>query len=494
MFIDRLIPALLMIGVLEMIGSAGVAAGNDPFSAVPGSCNAIAVVHMRSLVNSPLGKRGKWFDKARTAYAEGLLSGPPWVKEIIQATTVGSANRGEPVTYSIYVMDRSSIITDIAKHEMASMEKLAGHAAVMSPRNVCFIQLANGLTGAMQPANRQAASAWVTALDEKQLTPIAPAIVDALKAESSDQVAIVVDLKGRLNPRSVLNWIVGTPKLRATDDIEGLAKVLSSLKMARISVRVSQAIVAELRLDFDLPIGKHENGLEKAVAQWLDDAGARPHALAAAKTTVSEKSLTFEAPLDEVGLRRLLSLIQSPHISAEEAGGKEDRTPNALASAAYYDKVCDLLNSLLYKNRDATEYQKTALWHEQFARRIAALATTAVDPPLVHWARDVSKELLALAASLRGEVVQLEELERSIRTDETVDYRLYGYSSLSGPLYVPLWVSSVDNLDQVRGQQESQVEKSAGQRDEIWKMLYQGTADVARQMESKYRIKLKLPN
>ena len=108
--------------------------------------------------------------------------------------------------------------------------------------------------------------------------------------------------------------------------------------------------------------------------------------------------------------------------------------------------------------------------------------------------RQLSLVPLALAASLRGEVVQLEELERSIRTDETVDYRLYGYSSLSGPLYVPLWVSSVDNLDQVRGQQESQVEKGSGQRDEIWKMLYQGTADVARQMESKYRIKLKLPN
>ena len=152
------------------------------------------------------------------------------------------------------------------------------------------------------------------------------------------------------------------------------------------------------------------------------------------------------------------------------------------------------MNSLLYKNRDATEYQKTALWHEQFARRIAALATTAVDPALVHWARDVSKELLALAASLRGEIVQLAELERSIRTDDTVDYRLYGYSALSGPLYVPLWVSSVDNLDQVRGQQEAQVEKSAGQRDEIWKMLYQGTTEVARQMESKYGIKLKLPN
>lgn len=51
-----------------------------------------------------------------------------------------------------------------------------------------------------------------------------------------------------------------------------------------------------------------------------------------------------------------------------------------------------------------------------------------------------------------------------------------------------------DNLDQVRGQHEAQVEKSAGQRGEIWKMPYEGTTDIARQMESRYDIKLKLPN
>jgi hypothetical protein len=54
-------------------------------------------------------------------------------------------------------------------------------------------------------------------------------------------------------------------------------------------------------------------------------------------------------------------------------------------------------------------------------------------------------------------------------------------------------VSTNDNLEQVRSQQESQVEKSAGQRDEIWNMLYQGTADIARRMEGTYQIKLKLP-
>ena len=493
MSMGRLRNVVAAITLLETTATVGIAEESPPLNAVPGSCNAVAIIQMRNLVNSPLGQRGKWFDKAQRAYAEGLLSGPPWVKEIIQATSVPSAKGAEPLTYSIYVMDRPSIIGDIAKHELASVEKIDGHGAVMSPRNVCFIQLAPGLVGAVQPANQQAVANWVRSFDEKQVAPVAAGIREALRTQESAQVSIAVDLKNVLKTQYVLNWIVGTPKLRATDDVEGLAKVLASLKMACLSVQVSNSIVAQLKLDFDTPVEKHASGLEKAVAQWLDDAGARPHALAAAKTTISDKSLTFEVPLDEVGLRRLLSIVQSPHISAEEVQGGENKKPNALASAAYYDKVCGLLNSLLYRNRDATEYEKTALWHEQFARRIAGLSTTAVDPALVRWGRNVSKELMALAASLRGESVKLDELERSIRTDETVHYRWYGYSPITGPLYVPLWVSTVDNLDQVRGRQESQVEKSAGQRDEIWNMLYQQTADVARQMEYAYHIKLKLP-
>jgi hypothetical protein len=491
--VDRLIRVVAAITLLELMATVGTAADVDPLSVVPGSCNAVAIMRMRSLVNSPLGKRDKWFDEARRAYAEGLLSGPPWVTEIVQATRLGSATSGQPLTYSIYVMDRPSVIGDIAKHEMAPLTKIAGHAAVISPRNVCFLQLGPGVAGAVQPANQDAASNWARSFDEKQIQPVAPEILDALRTDESSQVSLVVDLKGMLKPRSVLNWIVGTPKLRATDDIEGLANVLSSLRMARLSVHVSHAIVAHLRLDFHLPVDKHAKGLEKAVAQWFDDAGARPHALAAAKITVSEKALTFEVPLDEVGLRRLLSLIQSPYISAEEARGQENRKPNALASAAYYDKVCDLLNSLLYKNRDASEYAKTALWHEQFARRIAGLSTKAVDPALVRWGRDVSKELMALAASLRGESVKLDELERSIRSDDEVQYRYWGYSPLSGDLYIPIWATSIDNLDQVRGQQDAQVEKGAGQRDDIWNMLYQETADVAQKMGNAYHIKLKMP-
>ena len=105
----------------------------------------------------------------------------------------------------------------------------------------------------------------------------------------------------------------------------------------------------------------------------------------------------------------------------------------------------------------------------------------------------MSKELVALASSLRGEFVKLDDLEHSIRFDDTTHYQWYGYSGFSGPLYFPAWVTTDSNLDAVRGQQQAQVEKAVGQRDAIWNMLYQETAEIARKMEGTYQIKLKLP-
>jgi hypothetical protein len=487
------VTGLLAGAWIGLVGDSARAADVDPLRLVPASCNAVAIVQMRSLVNSPLGQRGKWLDEARRAYTEGLLSAPPWVQEIVQATTIGSTTTGEPSTYSIYTMVQPSVIYNISQHELAPVEILAGHGTVVSPRNVYFVQLAPGLVGAVRPANRQVVSHWVHAFDDKQPIYLAPEIREALKTSDGAQVVAVVDLKDLLNPRHIQNWIVGTPKLRATDDIEGLAKMLASLRTARLSVKVTDKIVARLRLDFESPIGKHAPAIEKAVDQWLRDAGARPQALVNAKTDVSGNTLTFEAPLDEVGLRRVLSLVQSPHIEPQQAHATEGPQPNALATTAYYNKVCDLLNALLYKNRDATLYENTALWHEQFARRIAHLSTTAVDPDLARWARDVCKELMALAASLRGEAVHLDDLERSIRFDDKTYYAFYGYSEY-GPLWFPAWVGSTNNLEQVRGTQEAVVEKTAGERDTIWNMLYRETTDIAKKMEAKYHIKLKLPN
>ncbi len=472
---------------------SGFGAETDALRLVPGSCNAVAIVQMRNLVNSPLGRREKWSDLVRRTYAEGLLSSPPWVQEMIQGTVVGSPAAGPPLTYSVYVTGELMTVGDIAKHELAHAENLAGHQAVLSPRNVYFVQFSPGLIGALQPANRQAAAHWLQSAGQSHVPAISSPLVDALSADDKAQVVVAVDLKDMLNPQHLRNWIMGTPKLRKGGDVESLATLLAGLKLARLSVHVDNSIVARLRLDFDAPVGQNGPRVEQAVAQWLDDAGARSRTMAAAKAQVAGNSVTFEAPLDEVGLRRLLNLIRSPHLPPKEAAA-ESPEPNALASAAYYDKVCGQLNALLSRNRDATEYERTALWHVEFARKIGGLPPTAVDPALLRWGRDVSKELMALAYSLRGESVRLDDLEHSIRSDDTTMYQWAGAGPYGEPLGFPVWVYSDNNLDLVRAQQDAAVEKSAGDRDAIWKMLRDETTAIAKQMEYKYHVKLKLPD
>ena len=495
--VDRsLVPIVTFAACAVLICSAavsGFAAETDALRLIPASCNAVAVIETRNLVNSPLGRREKWSDAVRRAYAEGLLSSPPWVQEMIQGTMVGSPAAGPPLTYSVYVTGQLMTVADIARHELSHAENLAGHQAVFSPRNVYFVQFSPGLIGALQPANRQAAAHWLQSAGQSTAPSISTPLVDALSADDKAQVVVAVDLKDMLHPRHIRNWIMGTPKLRKGGDVDALVTLLSGLKMARLSVHVDDSIVARLRLDFDAPVGQNAPRVEQAVAQWLDDAGARPQMLAAAKAQVSGNSVTFEASLDEVGLRRLLSLIQSPHLPPKEAAG-ESREPNPVASEAYYNKVCALLNALLSRNRDATVYERTALWHAEFARKIAGLPPTAVDPALLRWGRDASKDLMALAYSLRGESVRLDDLERSIRVDDTTMYNWAGAGPYGVPFGFPVWVYSDSNLDLVRAQQDAAVEKSAGDRDAIWNMLRGETTAIAKQMEYKYHIRLKLPD
>jgi hypothetical protein len=491
-----LVPSVIFAACGVLICSPAVsafAADTDALRLIPGSCNAVAIVETKNLVNSPLGRREKWSDAVRRAYAEGLLSSPPWVKEMIQGTMVGSPAGGPPLTYSVYVTGQLMTVADIAKHELSHAENVGGHQAVLSPRNVYFVQFSPGLIGALQPANRQAASHWLQSAGQSRAPAISSDLVEALSADDKAQVVVAVDLKDMLNPRHLRNWIMGTPKLKNGGDIDALVTLLSELKTARLSVHVTDSIVARLRLDFDVPVGQHAPRVEQAVAQWLDDAGARPQMLATAKAQVSGHSVTFEAPLDEVGLRRLLGLIRSPHLTPKEAAA-EGTAPNAVASEAYYNKVCSLLNALLSRNRDATGYRKTASWHEEFARKIAALSPTAVDPLLLRWGRDVSKELMALAYSLRGEKVRLQDLEQSIRVDDTTMYNWTGAGPYGEPLGFPVWVYSDSNLDLVRAQQDAAVEKSSGDRDAIWNMLRDETTAVAKQMEHKYHIRVKLPD
>lgn len=461
---------------------------------LPEPCNAVALIQMRKLVNSPLGKKEKWADDGRRSYAEGLLSAPPWVNDVVRATAVGSSIQVSPTAFSIYAMNQASLIGEIAQHELAPSEEIVGSSAVLSRRNVYYVQLAPGLLGAVQPANRQTLSRWVRSHREGTGAEISPYLKKAIESPDHAQIVVAVDLSDLLNRQQIRNWLTSTPQLSSVQNPDALSSFIASILGLRLSVNVTDTIVGRLRLDFPSPVGPNADALQAAMLQWLDDAGARIEVLSAAKATVSGNSLSFEAPLDERALRHLLSLIQSPNLPAGPGGiaAAQIFKPNAEASAGYYNSVCDLLNALIRQNRGASNYDKTALWHENFARRISDLPTAGVDPALLNWGHGIRGKLLALASSLRGVPVEVNQLEKSIRYNAVTYSRMY-QTVQYGPLYLPCGVEEQSNLGEIRAQQADVISRNADQRDAIWNMMRDDTEKIARQMEDKYQIKLKLP-
>jgi hypothetical protein len=457
---------------------------------IPGTCNAIAVVRMRQLVDSPLGKKEKWGDRARRAYTAGLLSAPSYVNEVVRGTVIPSGAGGSPL-YAIYASRRESGIADVTKHEGARGEKIEGHMAVLSPRNVYFVQLAPGLIGALQPPDRELVSRWIDA-GEKASNEISPYLREAIDGDNGAQVSIAIDLAGKLNEQSVRHWINGSSALRARPDRERLTSQLASLKGIRLSVLVTSAIQGRIQLDFASPVGAGADGLRAAILAWLDDAGGRVEMLSRAKARATGNSIVLDAPLDEQALRRLMSLLESPTPSDETTEKVDVGKANGLASAAYYESVYQLLKDLDRKSKNASNYEKTALWHENYARKIDNLPTADVDPELPQWGHSVSEGLRALAASLRGIPAQVDSIKRSVRFDTKTYNRMYAIGP-DGPLYAPVGVETTNNLSDVRANLSEAVSKNADQRDSIWAMINDGTAAIRQRLEEKYQIRLTEP-
>ena len=166
---------------------------------------------------------------------------------------------------------RKSAIAEITKHERSRGEKIGNRFAVLSSRNIYFVQLAPGLIGAVQPPNRDLLVQWLDSAGENKPAEVSEYLAHAAQAGGGSQVIIAVDLSGKLDRGNVQRWVNRSAHLKSREDRNELASLLASLRGIRLSVLVSGGITGRLRLDFGGPVETHADGLRTAVLAWLDD-------------------------------------------------------------------------------------------------------------------------------------------------------------------------------------------------------------------------------
>ena len=484
-----------LAAIVSMFGlSAQALAQDDLAKWVPPHTNTLAIVHVRKLMDSPLGKQEQWSQRHRDAYASGEVAAPPGVDVLVKATEFHLGGEAAS-TYSLYRTEQSSVVGAMARQRKAKLESISNHSAVRVGDQY-FAQLTPKLMGAIAPANRQVLARWLkssTGKDEHSAF-----LRDAvLTADDNAQVIIAMDLADMLEPASIGQWLKLNPGSQKFDNPEALAAQFATIQGARLSVHVGDAITGRLKLTFASPVGNHGDELAKLVMAWADETGSRLRAASSPKVTAGANLVILDNDLDLEALRRLMSLIRTSHAPIHHEPPAETATATpapppprvadamAEASGRYFQAVNKLVDSLNRQNRSADDYLKTATWHENFARQIDSLPTDGVDPELVGWARNTSQQLAALASSLRGVPIEVNQLEKSIHYSTSTYQRAVSWSPYQTN-YMP-WGNEVNtNLAEVRVKQQQAINRNAQEREAVWQMIGESRVVMNRQMNDKY--------
>jgi hypothetical protein len=396
-------------------------------------------------------------------------------------------------TWSVGLIHRPSQlnIDVIARHEQGQQEVIDGKPCVLARRGY-FAELTPGVLGVMSAdASRQDFARWLRASVSGGASGLSTYLLSAA-ADNSAQILLAIDLRDMPDPLLLGERLASNPALKGrTSDQAALLKLIMSVQGCRLAIRVTDATTASLTFDFADDVVPQAVFLKPVVIEMLEDLGAVLDELRDAKVTSSGKSVALDFSLTDQGLRRIMSLVPMPLVNrpASAGAGAKGAAADVAASRDYYRQVSRLLTDLQRLNRSAREYQKTALWHDNYAKRIAELPVVGVDPELLDYGADVVQKLRLLAASLRGTTIDLETIQTQAKYQVNVSPFYGPAGSFRGTAgYVPAPWEVSTNLSEVRSQQAEAAARGASQREQIWQILENETIRIRNRMAEKYSV------
>jgi len=481
------------------VGVIPVALGEEPQDLVkllPQDINALAIVRVEEILQTPRAQQEEWAKNADQKFLSGAGGIPSWVKTLSVGFLLRPASSDEVWAAGIASIPPTVTMDVIAMRERGTIEQLNDMPAVRSHRNSYLLGISPGILGIWRPAVRQEAGRWARALQARVTGPISEYLTEAVRHPG--HIVLALDLENALDPVNTQAHLAMNKELATPEERARMQSLLMSVRGVTLAVSINQTSTAHLQVDFQQDVGALAPHVQRFFLNTLHDLGAAIEDFDQGKFVADGKSLVMTSSLDDESLRRLVSMVttspSSPGLKMEMADSgtgtppktSATETAEAAASSRYFKQVDRYLQDLSRANRRATNYSRTALWHENFASKIDELPLTGVDPALVDYGTSVSSKLRALGRSLRGQQLDI-NLQQGTLT--------YNYDFNPGWASVNVWggfgygapsYNVTSNLQEVRERQAAAISAGARQREDVWSMLTDERMRMLRQMQQKY--------
>lgn len=484
---------------------------------IPRNSNAVFILRVQQVLQTDRAVREQWADRQKEKFLAGESSVPPWVETLVVGSLVRPSVPESAWSAALAVVPPQSNVEAIAAHEQATVELLAGHKTVRGGRDAVYVDLQPGLLGVMSPAYRQEVARWIreALAGESQVDPFLQSA-----AELPGQIVLAMNLQDALDPQAVRARIVSDETLATSAALRNqLVTALLGLQGATMSITIGDQHAVEVVLQFGSPLPGKADVLQRVFVDVLGEMGVAIDEFESAEARIEGAQLRLTTNFSEETLRRVLSLIVPPAPGAGNVAATPARSPGTPAQAAptptpsvpmgnvtvipapsrtaasltpqeasrrYLLSVNKMIDDLKAANRRAKNYEQTATWHDNFARKIDNLPTAGVDKELLAYGSSIASKFRGLAASLRGQAVQVQAEQNSLTIGYSYDpgwaaVNVWGGVGYRAPTY------GVDmNLRQIRERQAAAVAAGSEQRLQIWSLIDNERAGIEQTLRQRY--------
>jgi hypothetical protein len=468
-----------------LFAAAGTAAADDRFNDLtfylPPQANAAAVIDVQGLYASPLAQKGKWA-------AERPLPVPPTIANAAIGCRIepGSLTGGQ-WEVAVARMRARLTIDQIGEREKGAVENIAGSPAVLSPRNAYFVEIQSPwIFGMMRPADRQDLGRWLrdvrnSPIGVVRLAPFLKASVTNVDPKA--QFVLAIDTTDVVSPEAAHKDLAAAPALAGKPaETAAVAKALGTMHGVKLTLRVTDAIHGELRFEFTEPAAPLVPWAKPLLTGFLAHRGASVEAIEDWKAVADGNSLVLTGDLAEKGLRRVLSLVAPTAPPGTLHDNPLAPEIKALATVRYFRTIETYLDDLQKPSKQTQQdYTKFATWYDSFAQKVEQQPTYSVDEDVVRYGKTTAARLQGIAASLRGDVVDVDKLEKTI----TVTPYIYATSGWGRRLQPGVWLQS--NQAEVQAKQQAAIERGTQVRQDLWSRIENETGAMRQTLAGRYK-------
>ena len=410
-FIRRAVP---IVAVVLLLASTGRAEDQfrDLVGRLPRTTNAVAIFNMEKIKRSPMAIKEGYAENMEQAYRSGLVRIPPRATRFVTAAEIDIEFMTPVYEVAVFDLDRQPSITRIAQEYSGTTDTLNGLAAVKLTTDTYVVQLDRQTVGVMRPANRQAVLRWVRDSASASRPKLSRYLQKAAgySDDAGTDIILAVDIDGAFSLEHVVKYLKGKQAMldEAKVRLDTAARVLRSVDGLRVGIKIGEKPVGRIVVDFQDPVSLPTEFAKTLLLEIIADVGAQFDDLDSWKCKVGSSEISLSGYPTRDGLRRLVSLIDSPapaHATAESKGELvspgEAKTDKVTTSLEYFQTIESLFRDLRRDWKSLKTLASGSLYLDRYARRIEKLPMLNVDSDLLDYGQYVAGQLRAASRAVR---------------------------------------------------------------------------------------------